>query len=139
MANEKNTLTDVAKGTGELIHEAGTKTSQTVLAHAEKYNDAYTTIDKIVNSFWERVPYIGIALTVFIIFWLLTKLFKFFVNKTLRDRPYAKQNLVLVLNRVGSSAIIFFGFLIYFFFLHISPPYLFFISTDFHPVPSPGS
>ena len=78
MANEKNTLTDVAKGTGELIHEAGTKTSQTVLAHAEKYNDAYTTIDKIVNSFWERVPYICIALTVFIIFWLLTKLFKFF-------------------------------------------------------------
>lgn len=112
MANEKNTLTDVAKGTGELIHEAGTKTSQTVLAHAEKYNDAYTTIDKIVNSFWERVPYICIALTVFIIFWLLTKLFKFFVNKTLRNRPYAKQNLVLVLHRVGGTFILFFGFLI---------------------------
>ena len=112
MANEKNTLTDVANGTGELIHEAGTKTSQTVLAHAEQYNDAYTTIDKIVNSFWERVPYICIAITVFVIFWLLTKLFKFFIRKTLENRSYTRQNLVLVLSRVGSTFILFFGFLI---------------------------
>ncbi|MDU5862536.1 MAG: mechanosensitive ion channel family protein, partial [Acinetobacter sp.] len=72
----------------------------------------YTTIDKIVDSFWERVPYICIAITVFIIFWLLTKLFKFFVRKTLENRSYTRQNLVLVLNRVGSTAILFFGFLI---------------------------
>ena len=83
-----------------------------VLAHTEKYHDAYTTIDKIVDSFWERVPYICIAITVFIIFWLLTKLFKFFVRKTLENRSYTRQNLVLVLNRVGSTAILFFGFLI---------------------------
>ena len=112
MANEPTTLTEVAKDTGELIQHAGSKTSQTVLAHAEKYNDAYTTIDKIMDSFWERVPYICIAITVFVIFWLLTKLFKFFVNKTLQDRPYAKQNLVLVLHRVGGTFILFFGFLI---------------------------
>jgi small-conductance mechanosensitive channel len=49
---------------------------------------------------------------VFTIFYLLSKLFKFFVRKALADRSYTKQNLVLVLNRVGSSAIIFFGFLI---------------------------
>ena len=83
MANEQNTLTDVAKDTGELIHQAGAKTTQTVLAHTEKYHDAYTTIDKIMNNFWERVPYIGIAITVFVIFWLLTKLFKLFIRKTL--------------------------------------------------------
>ena len=112
MADEQTSLTDVAKNTGELLQEAGTKTTQTVLAHTEKYHDAYTTIDKIVDSFWERVPYICIAIIVFIIFWLLTKLFKFFVRKTLENRSYTRQNLVLVLNRVGSTAILFFGFLI---------------------------
>nr|WP_227555213.1 mechanosensitive ion channel family protein [Acinetobacter junii] len=105
-------MTDVAKDTGELIHQAGAKTTQTVLAHTEKYQDAYTTIDKIMDSFWERVPYICIALVVFIIFWLLTKLFKLFIRKTLENRTYTRQNLVLVLNRVGSTFIIFFGFLI---------------------------
>lgn len=112
MANQQPTLTDVAKDTGELIHQAGAKTTQTVLAHTEKYQDAYTTIDKIMDSFWERVPYICIALIVFIIFWLLTKLFKLFIRKTLENRTYTRQNLVLVLNRVGSTFIIFFGFLI---------------------------
>lgn len=112
MANEQPTLTDVAKDTGELIHQADAKTTQTVLAHTEKYQDAYTTIDKIMDSFWERVPYICIALVVFIIFWLLTKLFKLFIRKTLENRTYTRQNLVLVLNRVGSTFIIFFGFLI---------------------------
>lgn len=112
MADEQKSLTDVAKNTGELLQGAGTKTTQTVLAHTEKYHDAYTTIDKIVDSFWERVPYICIAIIVFIIFWLLTKLFKFFVRKTLENRSYTRQNLVLVLNRVGSTTILFFGFLI---------------------------
>ncbi|MCH7313941.1 mechanosensitive ion channel family protein [Acinetobacter sp. ANC 3882] len=112
MANEQTTLTEVAKDTGQLIHQAGAKTTQTVLAHTEKYHDAYTTIDKIMDSFWERIPYIGIAITVFIIFWLLTKLFKFFIRKTLENRSYTRQNLVLVLNRVGSTFILFFGFLI---------------------------
>ncbi len=65
-----------------------------------------------MDSFWERVPYICIAIIVFIIFWLLTKLFKFFVRKTLENRSYTRQNLVLVLNRVGSTTILFFGFLI---------------------------
>ncbi|MGE8644595.1 mechanosensitive ion channel family protein [Acinetobacter vivianii] len=112
MTNEQTTLTEVARDTGELIHQAGTKTTQTVLAHTEKYHDAYTTIDKIMDSFWERLPYIGIAITVFVIFWLLTKLFKLFIRKTLENRSYTRQNLVLVLNRVGSTFIIFFGFLI---------------------------
>ncbi len=112
VANEQTTLTNVAKDTGELIQQAGAKTTQTVLAHTEKYHDAYTTIDKIIDSFWQRVPYICIAIAVFVIFWLLTKLFKFFIGKTLENRSYTRQNLVLVLNRVGSTFILFFGFLI---------------------------
>lgn len=112
MADKQNTLTDVTEGTTQLLQEATEKTAQTVIQHTAKYNDAYATIDKILDGFWERVPYFCIALVVITIFWLLSKLFKFFVRKTLSDRSYTKQNLVLVLNRVGSSAIIFFGFLI---------------------------
>lgn len=112
MADQQNSLTQVAEGTSQLIQEASEKTANTVLAHTSKYNDAYSTIDKIMDGFWDRVPYICIALVVFMLFWGLSKLFKFFVRKTLSDRAYTKQNLVLVLNRVGSSMIIFFGFLI---------------------------
>jgi small-conductance mechanosensitive channel len=112
VADEQTTLTNIAKDTGELIHQAGAKTTQTVITHTEKYQDAYTAIDKMVNAFWDRLPYIGLAFIVFVIFWLLTKLFKVFVNKTLSNRTYTRQNLVLVLNRVGSTFIIFFGFLI---------------------------
>lgn len=106
------TLSEVSESTTHLIQEAGEKTAQTVLAHTSKYSDAYSTIDKMIDGFWERVPYICIALVVFCIFYLLSKVFKFFVRKILSDRSYTKQNLVLVLNRVGTSAILFFGFLI---------------------------
>ncbi|SEL54318.1 mechanosensitive ion channel family protein [Acinetobacter sp. DSM 11652] len=112
MAEQQNSLSQVAQGTTQLLQDASEKTAQTVIAHTAKYNDAYTTIDKIMDGFWERIPYICIALIVFTLFWLLSKLFKLFVRKALSERSYTKQNLVLVLNRVGSSFIIFFGFLI---------------------------
>ena len=81
MAEQQNTFSDVTQGTTQLLHEASEKTAQTVLAHTSKYNDAYSTIDKIMDGFWERIPYICIALVVFTIFWLLSKVFKFFVRK----------------------------------------------------------
>lgn len=112
MAEQQNALSEVTQGTSHLLQEAGEKTAQTVLEHTEKYNDAYSTIDKFVDGFWERLPYICIALIVFTVFLLLSKLFRLFVRKAIADRSYSKQNLVLVLNRVGSSAIMFFGFLI---------------------------
>ncbi|GAB3054802.1 mechanosensitive ion channel family protein [Acinetobacter apis] len=86
--------------------------TQAIFDKSSKYHDAYVTIDKIVAGFWERVPYLCIAIVVFIIFWLLSKLFKSFVVRALSNRSYAKQNLVIVLNRVGSTFIVFFGFLI---------------------------
>ena len=112
MAEKQNALNEVTQDTSQLLHEPTEKTAQTVIEHTAKYNDAYSTIDKFVDAFWERLPYLCIALVVFTIFYLLSKLFKFFVRKALADRSYTKQNLVLVLNRVGSSAIIFIGFLI---------------------------
>jgi len=110
--NSASTIQNMAQDTSHLLQDASKKTTQAVLEHSSKYHDAYTTIDKIMDSFWERVPYICIAIAVFIIFWLLTKLFKLFLSKTLENRSYTRQNLVLVLNRVGTSAILFFGFLI---------------------------
>ena len=112
MSEQTHTLSEVAQGTSEMLHDATAKTTQSVIAHTAKYNDAYSTIDKFVDSFWERMPYFCIALITFIIFYFLSKLFKLFVRKALSDRSYTKQNLVLVLNRVGSSAIVFIGFLI---------------------------
>ncbi len=112
MAQDQGKLSDVAQDTSQLLQSAGEKTAQTVIAHTEKYHDAYATIDKIMDAFWQRVPYFCIAIIVIIIFWLLSKLFKFFVRKTLENRSYTRQNLVLVLNRIGSTLIIFFGFLI---------------------------
>ena len=112
VADKENALAQVTEGTTELLHQATEKTTQTVIEHTAKYNEAYSTIDKFVEAFWERLPYICIALVVFTLFYLISKLFKLFVRKALSERSYTKQNLVLVLNRVGSSAIIFFGFLI---------------------------
>lgn len=112
MTEEENKLSTVAQDTTQLIQSAGEKTAEKVLAHTAKYNDTYATIDKIIDHFWQRVPYFCIALIVIVIFWLLSKLFKFFIRKTLENRSYTRQNLVLVLNRVGSTFIIFFGFLI---------------------------
>lgn len=112
MAEETNKLSEVTEGTTQLLQDAGQKTAQKVIEHTAKYNDAYTTIDKIIEGFWERVPYLGIALGVFLVFWLFSSIFKFFVRKTLQNKTYTRQNLVLVLNRVGSTFIIFFGLLI---------------------------
>ncbi|MGE8540155.1 mechanosensitive ion channel family protein [Acinetobacter sp. ANC 3813] len=112
MAEKENALSDVTQGTTQLLQEATEKTAQTVIEHTAKYNDAYSTIDKFMDGFWERLPYICIALIFFTIFYMLSKLFKLFVRKALAEKSYTKQNLVLVLNRVGSSAIIFIGFLI---------------------------
>ncbi|WP_179997069.1 mechanosensitive ion channel family protein [Acinetobacter sp. YH16050] len=112
MAESKPSLSEVSENTSQLLHEATEKTTQTVINHTAKYNDAYSTIDKIMEGFWERVPYLIIAAVVLIVFWLLARVFKWSIRKTLNNRSYTRQNLVLVLNRVGSSAIIFFGFLI---------------------------
>ena len=112
MAESKPSLSEVSENTTQLLQEATEKTTQTVINHTAKYNDAYSTIDKIMEGFWERVPYLIIAAVVLFVFWLLARVFKWSIRKTLNNRSYTRQNLVLVLNRVGSSAIIFFGFLI---------------------------
>lgn len=112
MADQSIDLKDVTEQTGQFIQNAGQKTTASVIHQTEKYSDAYVAMHKIIDGFWERVPYIIIGLIVFLLFWLLAKLFKIFVKKALLNRSYTRQNLVLVLNRVGSTFILFLGFLI---------------------------
>lgn len=110
--SEKTSLKELASETGQLIQETGQRASSKVIEESQKYSDAYVTMNKMIDAFWERVPYIIIGIVVFSLFWLLSKAFKKVVSKALLDRSYTRQNLVLVLHRVGSSAILFFGFLI---------------------------
>lgn len=112
VSKQEHSLKDVTEQTTQLLQEAGQKTTTAVVQHTQKYNDAYVTMNKIIEGFWERVPYLIIGIVVFFIFYLFAQLFKVFIRKALYNRSYTRQNLVLVLNRVGSTFITFFGFLI---------------------------
>ncbi|MEC8567567.1 MAG: mechanosensitive ion channel family protein, partial [Pseudomonadota bacterium] len=100
------------KSVSDAAKNAVSQTTNAVTETASKYSDVYTTINEMVQSFWQRVPYLIIALTIFIIFWFLAKLFKLVIRKTLGTRAQSKQNLVMVLNRIGGTLIVFVGFLI---------------------------
>ena len=58
MAEKQNALNEVTQDTSQLLQEATEKTAQTVIEHTAKYNDAYSTIDKFVDAFWEHLPYL---------------------------------------------------------------------------------
>lgn len=110
--NELSSFDISVQNATQALQSVSDKTTQTVMAQKQKYNEVYTIFDQIMASFWERLPYFIIAIVVFFLFWILSKVFKYFIGKTLANRTYTRQNLVLVLNRVGSSIIVFFGFLI---------------------------
>ena len=115
MAGELTMTSNVANVTQDAtqaIQAVSEKTAQSVIQHSAQYSEAYSAIDSIVESFWQRTPYLIIAVIVLVVFWVLSKLFKLFIAKTLSNRSYTRQNLVLVLNRVGSTFIIFMGILI---------------------------
>lgn len=103
-----DSIQDVSNAAKSAVSQTAGAVSNT----ATKYSDVYATINDLVQSFWARVPYLIIALIIFIIFWFLAKLFKIVVRKTLGAHAQRKQNLVMVLNRIGGSVIIFVGFLV---------------------------
>lgn len=103
-----DSIQDVSNAAKSAVSQTAGAVSNT----ATKYSDVYATINDLVQSFWARVPYLIIALIIFIIFWFLAKLFKIVVRKTLGAHAQRKQNLVMVLNRIGGTVIIFVGFLV---------------------------
>lgn len=96
----------------EKVTDATLIATQKVVEHSEKYKDAYSVIDQFVHAFWERLPYLCIAIVVFIIFYLLSKLFNYFLRHALENSTPQRHNLILVLQRVGHIVILFIGFLI---------------------------
>lgn len=103
-------LHDATHATTSLVKTAGQAAVNTVTETATGYKDAYTVMHEIVGKFLERLPYLIIALTIIVFFWLLSRLFKHFIQKTMSNR--GKQNLVLVFNRIGSTLIMGFGVMI---------------------------
>ncbi len=105
-------LGDATRKVGEVTKTFGNATKEVVVDKAVQYKDVYTTLNEFNQAFWERLPYLIIAVVIFVVFWLGARLFKIVVRKTLSSRAAHKQNLILVLNRIGSSVIVFVGFLI---------------------------
>lgn len=110
--NTTEVLGNATQATAAFVQKTGEATTHKVIAKATEYKDVYTTIHEMIQHFWERLPYIIIGFSVFMIFWLIAKLFKFFIAITLSRHTKNKQNLVLVLNRIGSTFIVFIGFMI---------------------------
>lgn len=108
--NTTNAISEATQATTSLVKGAGQLATDTVVQTAHGYKDVYTIFEEIVGKFLERLPYLIIALTILVFFWLLSRLFKQFIKKTLSQR--GKQNLVLVFNRIGSTFIIFFGIMV---------------------------
>lgn len=109
-ASEK--VINVTQQATEKVTDATHIATQKVVEHSEKYKDAYGVIDQFVHAFWDRLPYLCIALVVFIIFYFLSKLFNYFLRHALENSTPQRHNLILVLQRVGHIVILFIGFLI---------------------------
>ena len=61
-----DSIQDVSNAAKSAVSQTAGAVSNT----ATKYSDVYATINDLVQSFWARVPYLIIALTIFILFWL---------------------------------------------------------------------
>ncbi|MBC7750885.1 MAG: mechanosensitive ion channel family protein [Candidatus Saccharibacteria bacterium] len=94
------------------IQQAGAATTKAVEKTVEHYGGIYAPVHKMIEHSMDRIPYIIAAFFVLVLFWLIGRLFKFTIKRTLSHRVQRRQNLVKVLNRIGSSLIIFIGILV---------------------------
>ena len=94
------------------IQKAGDATSKVIDKTVKHYGGIYAPVDKMVDQFIDRIPYLIAAVLVLVLFWLIGKLFKFVIKRTLNGRVQRRQNLVKVLNRIGSTLIVFVGILV---------------------------
>ena len=92
-----------------------TDTSQRLSDTAQEKVNEYQSIVSVANDmfsdFMERVPYLLVALVVFIVFWLLSIAFKKAVTKLL-SKSHSHRNLVRVFQRVGGALILFIGVMV---------------------------
>jgi small conductance mechanosensitive channel len=107
-----NTIKQASAATTNTIQQAGAATSHAVEKTVAHYSGIYAPVDKLIDQFMDRIPYLIASFVVLVVFWLLARLFKSVIKKTLTHRVQRRQNLVKVLNRIGSTTIIFIGVLI---------------------------
>lgn len=94
------------------LQQAGAATSRVVEKTVDHYSGIYAPVQKMIDNSVDRIPYIIAAVLVLVLFWLIGRLFKYTVKRTFGDRVQSRQNLVKVLNRIGSTLIIFIGILV---------------------------
>jgi small conductance mechanosensitive channel len=94
------------------LQKAGDVTSKVIDNTVKHYGGIYAPVDKLIDQFIDRIPYLIAAVFVLVLFLFIGRLFKLVIKRVVRGRVQRRQNLVKVLNRIGSSVIIFLGILI---------------------------
>lgn len=94
------------------ISNAGAATTKVVAKTVEHYSTIYDPVDKLIDQFMDRVPYLIAAVIVLVLFWGIARLYKHIIKRTLAKRVQRRQNLVKVFNRIGSALILFVGVLV---------------------------
>ncbi|MDE2422239.1 MAG: mechanosensitive ion channel family protein [Gammaproteobacteria bacterium] len=94
------------------IQKAGDVTTKVIDKTVQHYGGIYAPVDKLIDQSMERIPYLIAAVLVLVFFWLIGRLFKHLVKRTFNGRVQRRQNLVKVLNRIGSAVILFIGILV---------------------------
>ncbi len=94
------------------IQKAGDVTTKVIDKTVQHYGGIYAPVDKLLDQSMERIPYLIAAVLVLVFFWLIGRLFKHLVKRAFSGRVQRRQNLVKVLNRIGSAVILFIGILV---------------------------
>lgn len=97
--------------TANLTNKVNQTVSEKVSEKVTEYQMITAAAQDMLSSFLARVPYLVVAFVVFMIFWLLSIVFKKVVTKFL-GRHKNHQNLITVFRRVGGALILFFGFMV---------------------------
>ena len=95
----------------DTIEHATNATTAVVHNTVQQYTGIYAPIHRMADQAVDRIPYLIAAIIVLVLFWLIGKGFKATMRRTLGNKVQKRQNLIKVLNRIGSSLILFLGIL----------------------------
>lgn len=90
---------------------AGNAVAQKIGDKVDEYQTMTAAAHQMLEQFIERMPYLIVATVVFVIFWVISIVFKKIVTKALGQKE-KYQNLVTVFRRIGRALILFFGFMV---------------------------
>lgn len=99
----QNVTTEVTQVTDNVTRNVADKVNE--------YQTIASAAQGMFSDFIERVPYFIVAISVFLIFWAVSYLFKKAIIKILK-KHHSHHNLVRVFQRVGGALILFVGFMV---------------------------